>query len=166
MNAPKPYKRFSQNPITVKQMADEFSVTTVSRDTVLKMLRDEESAKYSPEIQQAYSDQYQLSLTNPLIDRINIDVEIQKYILRQHGFSDSQESLSQYWKVPSTYWKDPEVKNAVFYMRYNIFDYPDVHVGDPIVDCDLISYTSNSPIHLSELHQPRKPLVILAGSMT
>jgi hypothetical protein len=152
--------------MTEASLLSLFSVDTVSRETVLKMLKDEEKAKYSPEIQQAYSDQYQLSQKYHNLDRVNIDVEIQKYILRQYGFSDSAESLAGYWKVPSTYWHDAEVKDAVFYMRYNIFDYPDVHVGDPIVDCDLVEYTTGTTKRLSSLQNGERPLVILAGSMT
>ena len=41
--------------------------------------------------------------------------------VRKFGFNDNESSIEEYWKIPSTYWNDDEIKNAVFYMKLNIF---------------------------------------------
>jgi hypothetical protein len=136
-----------------------FSVDQVPRTTIMEMLKKEQEIKYSKEIQEIYTIQYKNN------SRFNIDVEIQKFILREFHFNDSQDSLKEYWKIPSTYWNDKEVKNHVFYMRHNIFQYTPLSVGESVIDCQLIDFDSKQNISLVGL-QTNKPLVIFAGSMT
>lgn len=143
----------------------DFKIDTVSREKVLEMVKEEQSVRYSKGIQEAYTQQFYAS-KNESYERVNIEREIQKYILRKFGFKDDDNSLEHYWKIPSTYWDDEEVKNSIFYMKLNIFQYPKVKVDDNMIDTQLIDYKTNSSISLSSLETPGKPLVILAGSMT
>jgi hypothetical protein len=132
---------------------------------VIAMLKEEEKVRYLPEIQEIYTEQYHLS-KNPQYIRISIEIEIQKYILQKFGYSSTPESLAQYWKIPSTYWHDEEVKNSIFYMKLNIFEYPDLKVGDAVIDSTLIRYDNGNTFNLSDAQNTNRPLVLLAGSIT
>ena len=143
----------------------EFEINSVTRDKILEMVKEEQVVRYSKGIQEAYTQQFHAS-KNDNYERVNIEREIQKYILRKFGFTDSIESLQEYWKIPSTYWNDEEVKNSIFYMKLNIFQYPNVKLEDELINVPLVDYKTNNIISLSSLQKPNRPLVILAGSMT
>ena len=143
----------------------EFQINSVNREKILEMTTEEQKVRYSKGIQEAYTTQFYNS-KNENYERVNIEREIQKYILRKFGFTDSIESLQEYWKIPSTYWNDEEVKNSIFYMKLNIFQYPNVKLEDELIDVPLVNYKTNAITSLSSLQTPGKPLVILAGSMT
>jgi hypothetical protein len=142
-----------------------FVLSNISRELVLTMVSEEQRVRYSKPIQNAYTMQYNAAKNNPYYEKINIERMIQQHILQKFGFSTDINSLEEYWKIPSTYWNDEEVKTAIFYMKLNIFQYPHFKKGDALEDCNLIQYPSNELISLSSLHT-NKPLVILAGSMT
>jgi len=143
----------------------EFEINSINREKILEMVKEEQVVRYSKGIQEAYTQQFHASKKEGY-ERVNIEREIQKYILRKFGFKDDENSLEQYWKIPSTYWNDEEIKNSIFYMKLNIFQYPKVKIDDNIVDVELISYDTNANISLSSLENLGKPLIILAGSMT
>ena len=143
----------------------EFQINSVNREKILEMTTEEQKVRYSKGIQEAYTTQFYNS-KNDNYERVNIEREIQKYILRKFGFTDSIESLQEYWKIPSTYWNDEEVKNSIFYMKLNIFQYPNVKLEDELIDIPLVDYKTNNIVSLSSLQKPNRPLVILAGSMT
>lgn len=146
-------------------MAD-FKIDKVERKQIIDMLREEQKVRYSKGIQEAYTKQYYSQQNNPHYETVPIEKEIQKYILRHFGFKDDDASLQEYWKIPSTYWLDEEVKNSVFYMKLNIFQYSKVSVGDSMIDVNIIDYQSKQDFTLSSLQTKGRPLVILAGSMT
>lgn len=137
----------------------EFNIERVSRETILQMVKEEQVVRYSKGIQDAYTMQYNTSTT------VNIEREIQKFILRKFGFQDDHNSLKQYWKIPSTYWDDAEIKDSIFYMKLNIFQFPQVQLDDHLVNVDLVDYSTNDTVSLHSLGT-HKPLIILAGSMT
>ena len=143
----------------------EFQINSVNREKILEMTKEEQKVRYSKGIQEAYTTQFYNS-KNENYERVNIEREIQKYILRKFGFTDSIESLQEYWKIPSTYWNDEEVKNSIFYMKLNIFQYPNVKLEDELINVPLVDYKTNDIVSLSSLQKPNRPLVILAGSMT
>jgi hypothetical protein len=138
----------------------EFKIDNVPRETILQMVKEEQVVRYSKGIQEAYTMQYETSST------INIEREIQKFILRKFGFHDNIHCLEQYWKIPSTYWDDDEIKNSIFYMKLNIFQFPRVNLDDPLVNVDLVNYSTNRAVSLHSLESSGRPLILLAGSMT
>ncbi len=144
----------------------DFNITNVDRNQILEMVKEEQTVRYSKEIQEAYTMQYYAEKENPEYKTVRIETEIQKFILRKFGFNDNDASLEEYWKIPSTYWKDEEIKNSIFYMKLNIFQYPKVSVNDDIINSSLIDFKTGEEINLCSLQKPRRPLVILAGSMT
>jgi hypothetical protein len=144
----------------------DFKINEVERNLVLEMVKEEQSVRYSKGIQEAYTTQFNAQQNNPDYEPIRIEREIQKYILKKFGFNDNEISLEEYWKIPSTYWKDDEIKNSIFYMKLNIFQYPKVTLNDDIIDASLIDYETDQEINLSSLQNPGRPLIILAGSMT
>lgn len=144
----------------------DFKINEVERNLILEMVKEEQSVRYSKGIQEVYTKQYYSQQNNPDYETVRIEREIQKFILRKFGFNDDNNSLEEYWKIPSTYWKDEEIKNSIFYMKLNIFQYPKVAVNDDIIDAGLIDYETEQEINLSSLQKPGRPLVILAGSMT
>jgi hypothetical protein len=143
----------------------EFVIKYVSRDKILEMVKEEQIVRYSKNIQNIYTQQYYAS-KNVNYKPVNIEQEIQKYILRKFGFTDDDKSLQEYWKIPTTYWNDEEVKNNIFYMKLNIFQYSKFQLEDELIDVSLIDYKTQQPILLSSLSNINRPLVILAGSMT
>jgi hypothetical protein len=144
----------------------DFKINEVERNLVLEMVKEEQSVRYSKGIQEAYTTQFNAQQNNPDYEPIRIEREIQKYILKKFGFNDNEISLEEYWKIPSTYWKDDEIKNSIFYMKLNIFQYPKVTLNDDIIDASLIDYETDQEINLCSLQNPGRPLIILAGSMT
>ena len=143
-----------------------FVLQTIERDQVLAMMREEQKVRLSDEIQQVYTEQFLAGENDPDYVPISIEIEVQKFVLRTFGFLDDDASLREYWKIPSTYWHDEEIKNSCFYMKHNIFQYPTTHVGDPMRDVNVLDYGQNAPVSLSSLHKPGRPLILLAGSMT
>lgn len=143
----------------------DFILSKVDRPLVLEMLREEQKVRYSKGVQEAYTQQFYAKQSSPTYQPVRIEIEIQKFILSKFGFHSDEESLKEYWKIPSTYWHDEEVKNSIFYMKLNIFKYPKVALEDDLIDVPLIDYKTNEETMLSSL-QREKPLVILAGSMT
>lgn len=144
----------------------QFRIQDVSRETILEMVKQEQTVRYSKGIQDIYYQQYILKSTNPDYVDVNIEKEIQKYILRKFGFNDDLPSLKEYWKIPSTYWNDDEIKNSIFYMKLNIFQYPKLKVEDDLTDVALIDYTTGQEHWIRSLQTPDRPLILLAGSMT
>jgi hypothetical protein len=144
----------------------DFDINSISREKILEMVKEEQTVRYSKGIQEIYTLQFNNISNNKNYERVNIEREIQKYILRKFGFKDDIDSLEQYWKIPSTYWHDEEVKNSIFYMKYNIFQYPKVKIDNELIDVPLINYNTDDIINLSSLQKTKRPLVILAGSMT
>lgn len=144
----------------------DFKIHEIPRSLVIDMLREEQVIRYSKGIQEAYTQQFYAQQNNPNYEVVQIEREIQKYILRKFGFKDDDNSLREYWKIPSTYWNDEEVKNSVFYMKLNIFQYPKVSVGDDLIDVNLVEYLTNKTVSLISLQTQNRPLVLLAGSMT
>ena len=143
----------------------DFKINEVERNKIIQMLTEEQKVRYSKEIQTIYTEQFYAS-KDPNYKPIRIESEIQKYILNKFGYNSDENSLKEYWKIPSTYWNDEEVKNSIFYMKLNIFKYPKVYVEDEMIDAKLINYKTGENVLLSQLQNPNKHLVILAGSMT
>ena len=145
----------------------EFIIENISKEMVIKMLQEEEKIRYSPQIQTLYTEQYYLMENDPNIERLNIELEIQKFILKKFGYTDSDNSVKNYWKIPSKYINDEDVKNSSFYIKLNIYKFSSFQIGDNLIDTQLIDYKSKNNILLSELQNDiNKPLVILAGSIT
>jgi len=140
----------------------EFKIHVIPREIILKMVKQEQVIRYSKPIQKLYTKIY-YELPG---EKLNLEEEIQKYTLRINGFSDTLVSLHNYWKIPSTYWNDKEIKDNLFYMKLNIFDYPDIKTGDYMIDVELIQYNTDTLHKLSSFQNLNKPLIILAGSMT
>jgi hypothetical protein len=145
---------------------EDFILNKVERTKIIEMLKKEQTIRYSKGIQEAYTSQYYVAKDNSEYEMVSIEREIQKYILRQFGFKDDEHSLNEYWKIPSAYWHDEEVKNSIFYMKLNIFQYPKVSVGDDLIDAQLIDYQTNQEMSLTNVQKQGRPLIILAGSMT
>jgi hypothetical protein len=144
----------------------DFIIHKQKRNKILEMVKEEQKVRYSKGIQEAYTEQYYNQKENPNYNNISIEAEIQKYILRQFGFKDDENSLQEYWKIPSTYWNDEEIKNNIFYMKLNIFKYPKISINDNYIDTRLLNYTTNTEVFLSGLQTHDRPFVLLAGSMT
>lgn len=144
----------------------DFIVKSVDREKVISMLKDEQTIRYSKNIQELYTQQFYNRDANPEIERVNIEREIQKFILRKNGFNDDYFSLTEYWKIPTFYKEDDEVRNSSFYINLNIFKEPSLNVGDDMTDISCIHYDNMNPTTLSYLMKPNRPLIILAGSMT
>ena len=142
----------------------EFLVSLVPVSKIKEMLTYEEKIKYSDEMQEIYSKQYYEN-KNVVNKLLNLDVEIQRHVLETFGFSSNQTDLEEYWQIPSLYKNNEDIVNSVFYIRYNIFEFEKIKLGEKIPNCRLIN-TEKQEITLNMLHNNDKPLVVLAGSLT
>jgi len=142
----------------------EFIVSEIPIYKIIEMLSYEEKIKYSDDMQEIYSKQYYESkdVVNKLL---NLDVEIQRHVLETFGYLSNENNLKEYWKIPGLYKDNEDIKNSVFYIRYNIFEFNKMKIGKKIPPCRLIN-TENKEIQLNSLHNNNKPLVLLAGSIT
>lgn len=143
-----------------------FKINDVSREKIIEMLKEEQKVRYSKQVQDIYTNQYYDSKHNPNYELVNIEREVQKFILNKFGFSNKETDLKEYWKIPSTYWNDEEVKNSIFYMKLNIFQYSKIDIDDLMPNVSLVDYETENKIKLSSLANKGRPLVLLAGSMT
>lgn len=144
----------------------DFNIHEIQRNRILEMVTEEQSVRYSKGIQELYTTQFYAAQHNPNYQSVNMEREIQKYILKKFGFTDNDTSLAEYWKIPSTYWRDDEIKNSIFYMKLNIFQYPTLEINDDLIDTHLVDYTTEQEMDLRSLQTPGRPLILLAGSMT
>lgn len=144
----------------------DFILENINREKIIAMLKQEQTVRYSKNIQEIYTKQFYNRNSNPEIERVNIEREVQKFILRQNGYNDNDESLTEYWKIPGTYWYDDEVRNSSFYIKLNIFEEPSFQLGDNMKDISCIDFQTMVPTTLTYVMKPNRPLVILAGSMT
>jgi hypothetical protein len=144
----------------------DFIIENIEKNKIIEMLKEEERVRYSPQIQEVYTEQYHKLEKNKNESRLNIELEIQKFILKQFGYSTSDVSINNYHKIPSKYFHDDDIKNSIFYIKLNIFKYPSVHVGDDLINVELIDYSTKNYTFLNELTNSEMPLIILAGSMT
>ena len=140
-----------------------FDASTIEINKIIEMLCYEEKIKYSDEMQDIYSKQYDEN--EDTVDKtLNLDVEIQRHVLETFGFLSTQENLKEYWRIPSLYKTHEEIKNSVFYIRYNIFDFNKINLGEKIPNCRLIN-TDYQETTMNTL-QTDKPLILLSGSIT
>jgi hypothetical protein len=139
-----------------------FILEEIPRETILKMVKLEQEWRYSKEIQDIYYQAYQENINIGTL----IEDQIQQGILRNFGFNNNK-SLEEYRKIPKTYWNDQEIKSSLFYMNLNIFQYPNIQIGDELINTPLLNLdkTETSLEKLSNKANG-KPLVILAGSIT
>jgi len=140
-----------------------FIIENVPRETILKMVKLEQEWRYSKQIQDLY---YQAYIDNIQMGTY-IEDQIQQGILNHFNFTYCQKSLEEYRKIPKTYWDDQEVKSSLFYMNLNIFQYPEIKIGDELIDTPIL-HLDKRKTSLRELSEKTngKPLVILAGSIT
>jgi hypothetical protein len=140
-----------------------FILEEIPRETILKMVKLEQEWRYSKEIQDLYYQAYQENINIGTL----IEDQIQQGILRNFGFNNNDKSLEEYRKIPKTYWNDGEIKSSLFYMNLNIFQYPNIQVGDELINTPLLNL-DKTETSLKELSFKTngKPLVILAGSIT
>ena len=139
-----------------------FRINEVERSRILEMLKTEQQIRYSKQIQDIYTELY----IHSIHPDVSVESAVQRIVLRKYGYDNSPESLKEYWKIPSTYWKDEEVKNSIFYMKLNIFQNSPLKLGDDIIDADLINYKTGNKVNLCSLQKIDRPLILLAGSLT
>jgi len=94
---------------------------------------------------------------------------VQKQVLREFGFSDGVEGLQMYRSALSMFPDDEEMKNLVYYYKYNRSKQGSLQVGDNIdlTRITLSSLDSSQSLPLSSfVQQPNVPLVLIAGSIS
>ena len=98
-----------------------FDACSVSRDKLLAMLRREQQLRDSRETQDLYDYYHKRGECSP--DTVEID--IQRKVLCEFGFSCADSSVSEYWQVYNV-WKDhiekdEELRNSVVYLNRHLF---------------------------------------------
>ena len=87
---------------------------------------------------------------------------IQRQVLRDSGYKDTDENLVQYRRIPNRFRDDKEV---VMFMKYNIMKDTPIRMGDELKDVELNKLTGE-PCLLTSFMTENRPLVVLAGSRT
>lgn len=134
----------------------EFYVDSVPKGVVVDMLRYEEQERYSERIQALFDQPHEV---------MSVEDNLQREVLKHFGYSSSDQSLNQYRLIPGKYKDDDEVRQAAYFIRYNIMVDGELGVGSEMVDVPLVSL-DGTPCQLSDFVHGYRPLVILAGSVT
>lgn len=138
----------------------DFRLTSVPKDRVLEMLKEEQKMRYSDEIQNMYNQGF-----NKKGDPEYIEKYVQRNLLNNFGYKYDESSIKNYQSIGSYYQEHKDVIDAVHYLRINIIR--DCPIGDDELCPDAKIMDLNKKQHkLSQLFNQEKPLVILAGSIT
>jgi len=89
-------------------------------------------------------------------------------VLREFGFLDDEQGLTMFRSALTMYPDDPELKNLVYYYKYNRSRQGDLKIGDKI-DMSTIQLANSAGTDCTELSsyaQPDRPLVLIAGSIS
>jgi len=134
------------------------------------MLRREQALRDSDEVQARYDVYHARALASPEA----IEVDVQRRVLREHGYSDCDASLGRWWRV-AAHWvdapgarDDPELRDAVVYLKYRDLTLPlQLAEGDPAPDATLVALDGGGGETMSLLDrvpQDGTPLVVIGGS--
>lgn len=127
---------------------------THNKELVVKMLTYEDAYGKSEEAMKIYTSK--LSHPHTLFP---IYV-IHKKVLTDFGFDTSDESVTNYRKIFSVFYKSPteydrDVINSVYYMKNNkcmFYKKPMPKVGDKITDCSILNLDGSSTTLFNALH--------------
>lgn len=129
----------------------------IHQQQALDMFLEECSLRKSDFIQKMY-DEYYLH-NNGYVEEV-----VQLTILDKFGFEPSNENLDIYRQLIWKYRQIPEVRDQIFFMKYNIMREGDLKIGDLAPDVPLLDIKGD---YYNNLHSfMDKPLVILSGSLT
>jgi hypothetical protein len=97
-----------------------------------------------------------------------VTTNLQKQVLREFGFVDDEQGLTMLRSALTMYPDDPELKNLVYYHKYNRSKQGDLKVGDKIdlSTIQLVNTAGTTFTELSSHAQPDRPLVLIAGSIS
>lgn len=135
------------------------SSSTMNRNTLLEMLKRENDLRLSEEYQSMYDD------VNLRISEV-IEDTIQKRVLREFNFKDDEETLHRYRTTNGLFLNDPEIRDAVVYMKYDRSNVGALREGDPCPDITAIDLETGERKRLLSYARPDRPLVILGGCYT
>ena len=124
-----------------KTVSIPFSINTINdRDLIIQMLKHEDEIIFSEYGQNIYKEK-----DNNAFSSLMPEYAINRKVLSDFGFDTSDDSVENYRKIFSHYYKsandyDAEVLSSVVYMRENrcvYYSAPIINVGDTIPDCEL-----------------------------
>ena len=104
-------------------MPTELIAASVDRDTVLSMFRLEQLLRDSDVTQRSYDVYLDKNKTPPE----EICYAIQRLVIKDHGFSGTDQDLEEYWSL-NRLWRDSndtKIKDAVVHIRFRKFFNPD-----------------------------------------
>ena len=142
-----------------------FCAETVGRELLLKMLRREQQLRDSKDIQAQYDAFHVSGVCSP----DSIEMDLQRKVLCEFGFSNADHSLALFWQVPSV-WKerlmrDKELRDSVVYLRYrHLFAKDELRVGVDAFDVPVHNPETLESVSLLSLCRGDRPLVVIAGS--
>lgn len=135
----------------------ELDGLSIGRSEVIQMFRLEDKLRKSDYYQDFY-DKHQDG-------RGAVEDVIQRQVLRDSGYKETDENLAQYRSIPNRFRDDKEVVNSVMFMKYNIMKDTPIRMGDELKDVELNKLTGE-PCLLTSFMTENRPLVVLAGSRT
>lgn len=143
--------------------------TTVERTTVLNMYRHEQTLRISDFVQGLY-DKYRTTGV-PWSDGRLLAVEdvVQLKVLMDFGYKATDTNLAAYRSLRGIWQHDPEIAEAIVYIKYDISHAAEVAVGDTVIDVPLANLdgtqTSLGAL-IATANAAAKPLVLVSGSLT
>lgn len=148
--------------------ARRFDHRTVPREQLLRMLRREQQLRMSDDTQRLYDFYHERHLPAPE----SIEKDIQRQVLREEGFRDSDSGLRAWWKINQAFPDDEEVRDTVVYMKHNVMEELRLCEGDPAPSAPLVwlepeaGHDDNGGVEFDylSLAKPGRPLVVAAGS--
>lgn len=131
---------------------------TVPQPQALSMLLEEVKLRKTDKIQSLYD-------TYNQTEGGYVEELVQNTILTKFGYTPSPENLEEYRHMIWRFRQVPEVRDQIFFMKYNIMRDGHLKIGDPAPDVPLLQL-DKTPCTLHGLMSLDKPLIILAGSLT
>ena len=134
------------------------------------MLTREQALRDSDAVQARYDDYHGRGMASPEA----IEIDVQRQVLREHGYADCDASLGRYWQIAAKWIDapnardDPELRNSVVYLKYRDLTLPlTLAVGDDAPDAALVGLDGGggrSPSLLDRVPADGTPLVVVGGS--
>jgi hypothetical protein len=138
-------------------------ISDITEDLAVALLRYECKLRKSDEIQ----DYYTFLDNSEEGRRETVENYVQFKTIRKFGYDPTWESISEYRKMADKFSDSEKVRDAAYYLKYNIFTCGNLKVSDQSPDVGLVDL-ENKPCRLSEYldTENNKPLVIFAGSIS
>lgn len=139
----------------------ELSIDLIDEDLAVKLLKYECKLRKSAEMQ----DYYEFLNETEKGREETVENFVQFKTIRDNNFKPTIKSLSEYRKISTKFYNSDRVKQSAYYLKYNIMEPGNLHLGDKAPDVPLLTLNKEK-CYMRNFMTSSKPLVILSGSIS